>query len=125
MHGWFIFTRMTGAESPEITGPTPNQVYVDANPTFTWKNFVSSEYRHFERRKIFVAAGFADGRVPDVFQFSSKSKETPPTQIRVDKPLVAGDYYMRVSYRERRDFGPLTLSRESDTTMPFSVKTTR
>ncbi|MBS1960898.1 MAG: hypothetical protein JST04_01690 [Bdellovibrionales bacterium] len=122
MHGWFLFSRMTATESPTVTVPAVDQVLATATPTFAWKNFVSSEFRNYERRKVFVAVGYADGREPDLFQFSSKTGGSQPTETTVDKPLPSDEYVMRVSYRERREFGPLTLSRESDTAVPFTVK---
>jgi hypothetical protein len=122
LHGWFIGSRTTPSDSPEVLSPTPNQIVTDAQPTFSWKNYVSSDYRNYEVRRVFVAASLANAN-DDAYQRMSSSKETPPTSIQVDKPLVSGDSVMRVSYRERRTFGPLTLSRESDTAQLFTLKT--
>ena len=123
-HGWFIASRMAGKESPEIILPLYNQILTEQKPTLHWKNFVSSEYRSYEKRKLRLAiAEVSASAEPDLWNVPSANAGA--TSVKIDRPLPDGAYELRLSYKERHRFGGLTISRDSDTVQPFSVKTSR
>jgi hypothetical protein len=129
VHGWFLFSRVNATESPEVSVPTKRQVFSTGNPTFQWKNFVSSEYRSYEKRKItLVVFRNANGVKDNTWSFSHEANLTSATvgtsgegEIGA-KTLRPDEYVLHLNYRERRQFGDLTVSRESVTQTPFSVK---
>lgn len=128
-HGWFLFSRINATESPEATVPSINQVLSTGTPTFQWKDFVSSEFRSYETRRIKIAVVLrADNVNSNTWYvnrpapFSSITVGSEGNGIIGVKALPADNYIFQLNYAESRQFGDLTVRRESGTHVPFSVK---
>jgi hypothetical protein len=129
-HGWFLLSRIIASESPEVSVPAINQTFSTGNPSFQWKNFVSSQYRNYEQR----GEGVNIIRYsPNVTSNTWTINHRPATLTSVTvgagnegetgaKTLAPDDYVFQLTYRERHKFGDLLISRDSGTHVPFTVK---
>jgi hypothetical protein len=132
VQGWFLLTDdMASEETPTISSPQPSEVFETATPTFKWENFFSSQYQGFEDRRFFIGVtqDIPDAK-QDIWQFYTRDPSaqtsivlgsgkgtTGPSQI------PNGMYLFNLSFREQRGFGDLTLTRYSQTKVPFTIDT--
>jgi hypothetical protein len=130
VHGWFLLGKDANPSgSPEITWPRPDWVFTTPTPNFRWKNFLSNEYHPFEIRRI-VASVIRKGEgvlgnswlVSNNPPFESATIGANVGDVTGSNRLAPDNYYLSVSYRERRRFGDLRVNRDSGTVIPFAVK---
>jgi hypothetical protein len=132
VRGWFILGKTANAsESPEVLSPTPDQVLTSATPSFAWKDFVSPQYRNFEKRKVTVAVVRCCPDVTDdtwvatrkaPFTEAAVGEQIPDAEVTGLKSLPSDAYVVQVTYKERRRFGSMVLSRDTSTQVPFTVR---
>jgi hypothetical protein len=117
-HAWFIMSHLNASASQEVLVPQLNQVFsVGDKLDFQWKDFQSPEYRHFEERRLTTSVNQGDESV------ETEGYPSPlPEHYSVVKALSAGSYAFKTVFKERHHFGDLVVGRESDTSIPFSVK---
>ena len=129
VHGWFLVSKMNASESPVINVPTVDQTFNTTTPSFYWNDFVSPEYRSFERRRIYLSVVERKNDAKD--NTWALGIRPPASSATIGaglegeegaKQLKSGDYVFQVSYRERIKFGDLVIGRESSSVVPFSVK---
>lgn len=132
MDGYFIVDEdMNSVDTPTVIAPTEGQIFRTGNPTFKWVDFMSSKYKPYEKRSVYVGVYGAEEPHPDVWEVN----QTPPTIAETTIGIASeqfdsngkvsledGSYVVNVTYRERKKFGPIVLGRESGTTRSFSVK---
>jgi hypothetical protein len=111
---------LTPSDSPPVTYPRPGQVLSTKQPVVSFEDFRSSEFDGKGRRKLMVQVMIpVEGR-PIVFQ---KIIKDPDVQRMSVGPLEDGSYLLRVSFKEIWEVDAITLVRNSETNVPFSIKT--
>jgi hypothetical protein len=128
-HGWFLFSHINASAAPEATIPSINQVLTTGTPTFQWKDFVSPEFKSYESRRIKIGIVLrADNVKSNTWYinrpapFSSITIGSEGNGITGVKVLPADNYIFQLNYAESRQFGDLSVRRDSGTHIPFSVK---
>jgi len=119
VNGWVIISNLISTKSPEVIIPQKDQLFSTSTPEFKWKNFYSDGYKKFEKRKISLRVVQDDN---DIWELALGGAKKLATKATVDKNLLPGKYTLKLSYKERRYFGPVALERVSRTDTPFSVQ---
>jgi hypothetical protein len=128
VNGWFILSNGSPTMDPSIQSPTVNAT-VGHNPTLSWMDFKSPEFRGFEQRKRVVRVNKekADSSksvfnftqvYPDETQSITVGDDLSPGNV---SSLGEGNYSLGVNFEERWFMGSLLVGRNSYTTVPFSV----
>ena len=130
--GYFIVDEsMNSEDMPKVVVPSNDHVFKTGNPTFKWVDFMSSQYKPYEKRSLYVGVYGADEPNPDVWEVDQSPPTIEETTIGITSEqydgrgqvtLANGNYVVNVTYREKKKFGPLTLARESGTTRSFTVR---
>jgi len=137
--GWLILTRQESSATPQVQSPTPNEELDNANPELRFANFYSPEYKPGEQRNLVAVvshtrpAQLSGGLKNESHIAWSIQMENPSIQKLVVGPqpgvyppgathLTDGGYRFALVYTESRRFGPMSLTRESRTFLPFSVR---
>jgi hypothetical protein len=136
LDGWFLITQGESSASPLVKSPRPGEV-LGPKPKLTFVNFRSPEYRPFENRELDVEIDQDDaGALPEETRSATAFEvllENPQLEELVVGPhpaaesprleaLSRGRYRLQLTYREQRQLGPITLTRDSSTSVPFSVR---
>ena len=122
---WFIAHAAASSATPEIQSPGPSSAIAAGHPLVQWTPFRSPEYLPFERRTLSVYVGdSAEGTAWDYW--TQDHGELGAVKIGDHPPaartsLLPGDYWLNVTCGETRSFGPITLARESRTSLGFHV----
>lgn len=124
--GWFLARRMVSSAVPEIASPTHQEVLSDPNPTIRWTPFRSPEYATWEQRVLSVYVGDAVKETQAWNLWTDVPGEIGAVRVGLDArapktTLAPGSYWLALSGSEERMFGPLRLSRNSRSGVPFSV----
>jgi len=129
--GWFILDDdINASTSPRVMTPSMDQVFTTGNPTFFWQNFITPEYKPFERRSFWVGISRFEpphydwNEVWGYYEGPSKRE-----QITIDShgeggsvsKLEKGSYVFYINYHERRNFGDLIITRDSTTSRNFKI----
>ncbi len=131
--GWFILTSHVASEAPPVRAPSEGQTFTTGRPTLRFDDFRSPEFRSHERRSLGIYAvrlqpGGPDGRDYHVVWhrwIGSPALTELTLGVDGDMPdtvLEDGDYWLALSFGERRRFGPLKVVRTSRTARPFQVR---
>ncbi len=126
INGWFIAESMESTLTPSISSPGHKAILQNRTPVLSWSDFKSPEFEEFEKRRLSVRVTKADNDWTEVWSYKEKVPQTQSLVLGekgkgVNK-LESDAYYFSVTYSERRRFGPITLSRESRKTVPFSIQ---
>jgi hypothetical protein len=120
---WFITHSAGSSATPEIQSPGSSSAVAAGHPLVSWTPFHSPEYLPFERRTLSVYVGdSAEGTAWDFWTqdygdlAAVKIGDHPPA---ARTSLVPGDYWLNVTCGETRSFGPITLARESRSSLGF------
>ena len=130
--GWFVMEDdMNSTATPELSSPSPGDVYDTATPTFTWTPFRSPEYKATDARTFFLGVEEIthDDNWKDVWSYYPERVDN--TEVTLGSiadssgvsSLEAGKQYLvYLNFGERRYFGPLQIVRQSQTQRRFTVK---
>ncbi len=127
--GWFFLSGMTSSATPVVRSPLPGAVLSDRKPVVQWDAFRSPEHRSFEGQSMGVWLLALDGTGPrwtlwtnqDVADMERVRLGEDPRGSRTGD-LEDGNYWLALTFGEKRHFGPLTLNRVSRTALPFSIR---
>jgi len=131
--GWFLVDDdMNATTSPVVRNPSANEVFHAGNPSFNWNNYISPQYKPYERRWLWSGV-----TTEEPLQFDSVEKwkltQNYPTiehaRLGVDgnfdspneHKLLPGNYFVTFNYKELRLFGDIELGRGSITGKYFKV----
>jgi hypothetical protein len=128
VNGWFIVSRGSSTADPSIQSPAINAT-AGHNPTLTWTDFKSPEFRVFEQRKRYVRVSKEDTDssrsvwslsqvYPDATQSVTVGQDVTRGNVT---SLSEGNYSLQVNFEERWFMGSLLVGRNSYTAVPFSV----
>ncbi len=123
VNGWFIMSNQLASSAPKIHSPKVGARYegVPSQPVIRWDDYRSPEFQDFERRSLVILV--AQLHQPDFqirwmrFAFAPEEEEA-----KIDRPLDRGDYWLSMTFREERRFGPVRLRRASRTARRFYVR---
>jgi len=131
-HGWFMMSDMVSSDTPRVHSPKPGAILNTSNPTVTWDDFQSPQYKPYERRSLGVWVVAIDmSQTPPwsvAWSLWSGKADITTTTVGADPKgdrqvqLPDGNYWVGVNYGERRRFGDIVLVRKSRTSRPFSVR---
>jgi hypothetical protein len=132
--GWFLVDEdMTASTSPIVQSPARGETFNTGNPTFHWSNYVSPQYKPYERRWFW--SGVSKVEAPQ-YNWEEKWKiyqENPTIHQATlgvngnfdspdDHKLEAGNYSVTFNYKEFKTFGDIEVGRASNTVRNFTVK---
>lgn len=123
--GWVIGRGLASSATPEVLSPAPSAVVRGSNPELHWKPFTSPQYAAFEQRSLSVYV-HDEGRQKTAWDYWVANPGDLGT-VRVGNPpgtvgkLEPGTYWLALTASEERRFGPVRLSRSSQTGVPFHV----
>jgi hypothetical protein len=124
--GWVIARGLAASTSPEVSSPTPSISFSDPNPELRWKPFTSPQFGSFEQRSLSIYV-HDEGRKRTAWDYWVGSPGDL-SSVRVGKhpgapetKLTPGTYWFALTASEERKFGPVRLSRSSQTGVPFNV----
>ena len=130
-HGFIVLSGLTSTASPVMSAPAAPATVSARNPQVAFEDFRSPESRPWERRSmgVFVvrlAPGSARGWVKTWSLWTADMGRTAVTIGEEDGGtprvgLTDGDYWVGLTFNERRRFGPVVLVRSSRTSRPFRV----
>ncbi|MFN8946022.1 MAG: hypothetical protein ACK5WZ_15505, partial [Pseudobdellovibrionaceae bacterium] len=111
-----------------------NQKYLEAQPTFLWKQFKSPEYSSDSEKRsmqIKITQSKDAQHEEDILKvdlsptresFQVGDKAAAVKDYKGSETLSSGNYFMSLSYQEKSNFGDLVISRASNTKVPFTVQ---
>lgn len=124
--GWVIGRGLASSATPEVLSPPPSTAVRGSNPELRWKPFTSPQYGAFEQRSLSVYVHDED-RKKTAWDYWLANPGDLAT-VRVGSPpgtpvgkLEPGTYWFSLTASEERKFGPVRLSRSSQTGVPFHV----
>jgi hypothetical protein len=100
-------------------------VIATPDPTFTVARVASPERRAFEARELDLSVERLEaGRDPEdtTTAWEMMPEDPEVTSVAVKAGLAPGRYRFCLSCREQRRFGPVTVSRDATTAVPFTVR---
>lgn len=119
---WVIVNPASFSKLPKVTYPQDADV-IEGSFTGKWKNFVSSDYQDFERRKLHVKIKELRGenrKTPWRFFENNPIRSTLHlSEGEFKEPLKPGLYLYSVDYSERRKFGDFKIGRDYRTVIGF------
>ncbi|MEQ1876180.1 MAG: DUF2861 family protein [Bdellovibrionia bacterium] len=130
--GYVILSDLNATASPEIVSPYSGETFATVTPTFKWKNFISPQFKPFEKRfaSIDVYENSEVNNYKDRWNYWLADPAAESASIGMVSPDVLGDskledgpFSVSVNFQERRKFGDVWLSRESQATRNFHIKT--
>lgn len=124
--GWVVGRGLASSATPEVLSPAPSTVVAGPHPEVTWKPFTSPQYAAFEQRSLSVYV-HDESRQKTAWDYWVANPGDLGS-VRVGNPpgapvgkLEPGTYWLSVTASEERKFGPVRLSRSSQTGVPFHV----
>jgi len=123
--GWVIAHASASSATPEIQTPAASSAVAGGQPLVRWAPFRSPQYLPFESRTLSVYVGdSAEGTAWDFW--TQNYGALAAVKIGDHGPaaktsLIPGAYWRNVTCGETRTFGPITLARESRTSLGFHV----
>jgi hypothetical protein len=119
--GWFVLDNLTSNAMPVVAAPAVGAHLPPGPVSFRWEDFRSSSYDPCESRRLRINIGKNLPQYP-YWEPTWKFSQQNPTATSVESDAVApGDYWVTVAYDETRQFGDLTLTRNSRTGRPITV----
>jgi hypothetical protein len=124
--GWFVSHSQVSSATPEVLSPTPASAVSGAHPVVRWKPFRTPEFAPYERRtlSVYLARDNKEGVAWDFWtqNYGDLAEVRAGDEPNASKEaLDPGDYWLNVSCGETRAFGPVTLARESRTSLGFHL----
>jgi hypothetical protein len=124
--GWVVGRGLAASATPEVLSPAPSTVIAGPHPEVTWKPFTSPQYAAFEQRSLSVYV-HDEGRQKTAWDYWVANPGDLGS-VRIGSPpgapvgkLEPGTYWLALTASEERKFGPVRLSRSSQTGVPFHV----
>ena len=132
--GWFLVEDdMNATTGPAVQSPSQGETFHTGNPTFNWSNYVSTQYKPYERRWFW--SGVTRVEPPQysgvekwkVYQENPTIHQATPGidgnfDSAADHKLLPGNYEVTFNYKELRAFGDIEVGRASDTVRTFKVE---
>lgn len=116
---WVLIRGMSSSASPEVATPAQSQTFTDPSPTFVWTPFKSPEYAPFEYRTCSFYIHDEQVKQPAYDRWTMVHGDLG--QMKVEKKLAPGSYWLALTLGEDRKFGPINLARTSQRGVPFSI----
>lgn len=130
--GWFIVDpNLNSSDAPVVHSPKDQQVFITDQPTFRWQDFRSPENRGYETRGLWIGVSRSE---PPQYEWQELwylwQRPIVITEATIGKShdgvgveaLENGNYVFVVNFIERKKFGDIYLSRDSQTQKNFKVK---
>lgn len=123
---WFVANKLAATAMPEISSPAPAAVVSDNHPVIQWTPFRSPEWGPFDQRRLSVWVG--DPKTNEQAWSLWQGEAGELSRVRIGdfegapkKALAPGSYWLTVTGGETRSFGPISIDRDGQTGVPFSV----
>jgi hypothetical protein len=129
--GYVILSNLNASTSPEIVSPYNGETVTTSQPTLKWKNYLSPQHQGSEKRYVSVDV-YENSEVNDYKDVWNFWEEDPHSEQATvgqkeggagDKLLADGPFSISLNFQERRKFGDIYVSRESQANRNFYVKT--
>lgn len=129
--GYVILSNVNSTTSPELISPYSGETFATSTPTIKWKNFISPQYKPVERRfsSVDIWENSEVNNYKDRWSFWHEDPSQEEATVGQangtsgDLKLADGPYSVSLNFQERRKFGDLYISRESQVTRNFYIKT--
>lgn len=120
--GWFIVQDLVSSTIPEIQSPYLGQNVDTQTPSIIWKDFRSTALGPNESRMVRVRVNklLEDGNFKDP-AFVFRQRPARSTQVTSTDLERNANYRFIVGYSEESRFGPMKISRDTQTVSTFSV----
>jgi hypothetical protein len=131
--GWFLVDEdMTASTSPIVKHPSRGETFHTGNPTFNWNNYVSPQYKPYERRWFWSGVTTSES-TPYTSEEKWKIYQENPTihqatlgidgnfDLPQDHALAPGNYGVTFNYKELKSFGDIEVGRASNTERSFTI----
>lgn len=127
--GWFILSDLAVNTAPKVLAPKPHDALSTQQPMVRWEEYRSERLKNYDIRSISasISSVLDNGDWDDKWEFYTDDPSVTSSEVGVDPlgsgvtSLEPGKYIVKVNYREKHQFGPLRVRRESLTVVPFSV----
>jgi hypothetical protein len=120
------FGKTPSPTTPAVITPSVEQIFTTGNPTFSWNNFYSPEWKRSEKRKAYVRVYKGSDPVWAAFLPNAGLTQITVGQAASQEGvsmLDPGEYKAHLVYRELRKNNRIWIGREYRTIVPFSVST--